>query len=160
MTDTPADPPWLTAGEQRLWRAWLDLGTALPAALHRDLQSSGLSLPDFDVLVRLTEAEEGRIRVSELARGLEWERSRLSHHVTRMERRGLVERDDCVDDGRGAVVVLTDAGRAAIEAAAPDHVRTVRALFVDELGAGEVEVLTNIVERLLARVRTGAGGPQ
>ncbi|WP_377644811.1 MarR family winged helix-turn-helix transcriptional regulator [Oryzobacter terrae] len=154
------DPPWLTAPEQRLWRAWLELGSALSAALHRDLQaSSGLSLPDFDVLVRLTESTGGRVRVSELARLLDWERSRLSHHVTRMERRGLVARDDCVDDGRGAFVLVTPEGRRTIEQAAPHHVRTVRRLFVDELTTEEVDVLTPVLERLVARVAAG-GGPQ
>lgn len=142
--------PWLSAEEQRLWRAWLAAGSALSAALHRDLQAdAGLSLPDFDVLVRLTESEEGRVRVSELARALDWERSRLSHHVTRMERRGLVARDDCVDDGRGAYVVVTEAGRAAIEDAAPHHVRTVRRLFVDVLTPEEVAALTPVLERVL-----------
>ncbi|WP_392544318.1 MarR family winged helix-turn-helix transcriptional regulator [Oryzobacter telluris] len=154
MTGTP----WLSPDEQRLWRAWLALGSGLSAALHRDLQAdAGLSLPDFDVLVRLTDTEDGRVRVSELARVLGWERSRLSHHVTRMERRGLVARDDCVDDGRGAFVVLTDSGRAAIEEAAPHHVRTVRRLFVDELSADEVAMLGPVLERLLARV--AADGP-
>lgn len=147
------DTPWLSAEEQRLWRGWLALNAALPAALHRDLQAdAGLSLPDFDVLVRLTEADDGRIRVSELARSLSWERSRLSHHVARMQRRGLVDREDCVDDGRGAFVVLTDAGRRAIEAAAPHHVRTVRRLVFDALEEGDVAVLTDLVERVLARV--------
>lgn len=147
------DTPWFSAEEQRLWRGWLSLNAALPAALHRDLQAdAGLSLPDFDVLVRLTEADDGRIRVSELARSLSWERSRLSHHVARMQRRGLVDREDCVDDGRGAFVVLTDAGRRAIEAAAPHHVRTVRRLVFDALEEGDVAVLTDLVERVLARV--------
>lgn len=146
-------PPWLTPDEQRLWRAWLATGRALSGALHRDLQAdAGLSLPDFDVLVRLTESEDGRIRVSDLARGLDWERSRLSHHVTRMERRGLVARDDCVDDGRGAFVVVTESGREAIRTAAPHHVRTVRRLFVDVLTPEEVAALTPALERVLARL--------
>ena len=147
------DTPWLSAEEQRLWRGWLALNAAVPAALHRDLQAdAGLSLPDFDVLVRLTEADDGRVRVSELARSLSWERSRLSHHVARMQRRGLVDREDCVDDGRGAFVVLTDAGRGAIKAAAPHHVRTVRRLVFDALEEGDVAVLTDLVERVLGRV--------
>ena len=108
--------------------------------------------------MRLTESDDGRLRVSELARLLGWERSRLSHHVTRMERRGLVARDDCVDDGRGAYVVLTPEGRRAIEDAAPHHVRTVRRLFVDELTPDEVAALTPVLERLGARVASG-GAP-
>src|SRR3954468_1707072 len=88
-----ASTPWLSAEEQHLWRTWLALGAALPAVLHRELQAdAGLSLPDFDVLVQLTESDGGRLRVSDLARSLGWERSRLSHHVARMERRGVVAR--------------------------------------------------------------------
>lgn len=153
------DTPWLSADEQRLWRGWLALNAALPAALHRDLQAdAGLSLPDFDVLVRLAEAEAARVRVSELARALSWERSRLSHHVARMERRGLVAREDCADDGRGAFVVLADAGRGAIERAAPHHVRTVRRLVFDALDEGDLEVLTAAVERMFAKVSEELGG--
>src|SRR3954454_9231455 len=97
---------WLTDTQQRVWRSWLAANALLPAALHRELQAdAGLSLPDFDVLVRLTDSGEGRVRMSDLARALTWERSRLSHHVKRMERRGLVRREECPDDGRGAFVV-------------------------------------------------------
>jgi DNA-binding MarR family transcriptional regulator len=146
--------PWLTDEEQQLWRAWLALGSALPAALHRELQAdAGLSLPDFDVLVQLSESADGRLRVSELARSLGWERSRLSHHVGRMERRGLLTREECVDDGRGAFVVLTARGRAAIEEAAPHHVRTVRRLVFDPLTGADVAELTRLVTTMLARVR-------
>ena len=149
--------PWLTEEEQQLWRAWLALGSALPAALHRELQAdAGLSLPDFDVLVQLSESALGRLRVSDLARGLGWERSRLSHHVGRMERRGLLAREECADDGRGAFVVLTSRGRAAIEEAAPHHVRTVRRLVFDPLSGADVAELTRLVTRLLARVRDEA----
>ena len=84
---------WLTDDQQRVWRDWLRLNALLPAALHRELQAdSDLSLQDFDVLVALTDTPEERLRVSELADALHWERSRLSHHVRRMERRGLVQR--------------------------------------------------------------------
>jgi DNA-binding MarR family transcriptional regulator len=149
--------PWLTDEEQQLWRAWLALGSALPAALHRELQEdAGLSLPDFDVLAQLSESPEGRLRVSELARSLAWERSRLSHHVGRMERRGLLTREECADDGRGAFVVLTSRGRAAVEEAAPHHVRTVRRLVFDPLTGGDVAELTRLLTRLLAQVREHA----
>ncbi|MFC4785687.1 MarR family winged helix-turn-helix transcriptional regulator [Nocardioides sp. MAHUQ-72] len=147
------DTPWLDVREQQVWRAWLALGSRLPAALNRQLQrDSDLSLQDFDVLVQLTESDEGRVRVSGLAAALGWERSRLSHHVTRMERRGLVAREDCDDDGRGAFVVLTPAGREAIEAAAPGHVRTVRGLFLDALTPAEVEALGAAMAKVLDRL--------
>ncbi len=102
-----------------LWRAWLRVQTGLPAAMGRALHAdSELSLQDFETLVRLSEAEEGRLRVSALAEQMHWERSRLSHHLRRMGGRGLVEKVECAEDGRGAFVVLTDAGREALEGAA------------------------------------------
>jgi DNA-binding MarR family transcriptional regulator len=150
MTD---EALWLPADAERLWRRWLRLNALLPAALHRELQADAdLSLPDFDVLVQLTDSAEERVRVSDLARGLHWERSRVSHHVTRMERRGLVAREECRDDGRGAFVVLTPEGRAAIEQAAPAHVATVRQLVFDALTPHEAEVMAGVVEKVLARL--------
>ena len=110
-----SDTPWLSAEEERVWRGWLKLNAELSATLQRELQDdSGLSMPDFEVLVHLTDTPEGRVRVTELARLLHWERSRVSHHITRMERRGLVERTECADDGRGAFIAVTPAGRTAI----------------------------------------------
>src|SRR4051794_34218843 len=103
-----SDAPWLSAQEEHMWRRWLKLNAELSATLQRELQDdAGLSMPDFDVLVHLTDSPEGRIRVTDLARLLHWERSRLSHHVTRMQRRGLVERTECVEDGRGAFIAIT-----------------------------------------------------
>ncbi|GAA2140281.1 MarR family transcriptional regulator [Nocardioides koreensis] len=145
--------PWLDDRQQQVWRDWLRVGSRLPAALNRQLQrDSDLSLQDFDVLVQLTDVDEGRVRVSALAAALGWERSRLSHHVTRMERRGLVAREECDDDGRGAFVVLTPTGRAAIERAAPGHVRTVRSLVFDALAPAEVEALGEALAAVLGRL--------
>lgn len=145
--------PWLSADEQRLWRRWLRLNSELPGALHRELHADGgLSLSDFEVLVKLTETPGARVRVTDLARELAWERSRLSHHVTRMERRGLVRRSECHDDGRGAWVVLTEAGRSAIERAAPGHAKTVRRLIFDGLTSEELAVMTQVIDRVLHRV--------
>ena len=149
------DTPWLDDRQQQVWRAWLRVGSRLPAALNRQLQrDSELSLQDFDVLVQLTDVDEGRVRVSALAAALGWERSRLSHHVTRMERRGLVAREECDDDGRGAFVVLTPAGRAAIERAAPGHVRTVRSLVFDALAPAEVDALGDVLAAVLDRLES------
>ena len=149
------DTPWLDDRQQQVWRAWLQVGSRLPAALNRQLQrDSELSLQDFDVLVQLTDVDEGRVRVSALAAALGWERSRLSHHVTRMERRGLVAREVCDDDGRGAFVVLTPAGRAAIERAAPGHVRTVRSLVFDALAPAEVDALGDALAAVLDRLES------
>ena len=150
MNETPA---WLTADEMELWRGWLSLNATLPAALHRQLQAeAGLSLQDFEVLVRLTDTEDGRVRVSELARDMLWERSRLSHHVTRMGGRGLVVREECPDDRRGAFVVLTPEGRAAIDRAAPGHVAAVRRLFLDGIDPEDLAAFGRVVATVSARV--------
>ena len=149
MTSTP----WLTDAEQRAWRKWLSVSAQLPAALHRQLQrDSALSLQDFEVLVHLTETAEHRARVSDLAQALQWERSRLSHHIKRMEARGLVTREECAADGRGAFVVLSDEGRVAIEQAAPEHARTVKALVFDSLTTQELEGFTTAVDKTLAQL--------
>ncbi len=146
-------PTWLSSTDQRTWRRWLRLNALLPGALHRGLQAdAGLSLPDFDVLVQLTDRPEGRVRVTELARALSWERSRVSHHVSRMEKRGLVRREECSEDGRGAWVNLTSAGRAAIESAAPAHVETVRQLVFEVLTREEIDVLATVIEKVLVRL--------
>jgi DNA-binding MarR family transcriptional regulator len=145
--------PWLSAREQAVWRGWLALNAQLPAALNRQLQAdSDLSLQDFDVLVQLTESADGRLRISQLATELNWERSRFSHHYKRMESRGLVEREECPDDARGAFVVLTPRGRAAIERAAPGHARVVQDLVFAALPEEELDVLRRFVDRVLGRL--------
>jgi DNA-binding MarR family transcriptional regulator len=149
------DPRWLDEHQQRAWRGYLAMQTRLQAQLSRQLQAdSGMSLTDFDVLVALTDRSDVQIRVLELAEALQWEKSRLSHHLARMERRGLIERRDCPDDARGAFVVLTDAGRRAIERAAPGHVDTVRALVFDGLDPDQVDTLADIAEGVLNRIDT------
>lgn len=147
------EAPWLSTEDERLWRRWLRLNALLPNALHAELQTdAGLSLPDFDVLVALTDSPDGRVRVSDLARALHWERSRVSHHLTRMERRGLVRRQECPDDGRGSFVVLTAEGRTTIERAAPAHVRHVRSLIFDALTTSEIETMATVVDKILDRL--------
>jgi DNA-binding MarR family transcriptional regulator len=109
-------------------------------------------MPDFETLVYLTDVEEGRLRISALATAMDWERSRLSHHIKRMEARGLVTREGCPEDGRGAFVAITPEGRAAIEQAAPSHVRSVRRLVIDVLSDDELQELGRITDKLLARL--------
>ncbi|MFI7437568.1 MarR family transcriptional regulator [Micromonospora haikouensis] len=141
---------WLDDDQQRAWRAYLRMQAELAARLGRQLQAdSGLSFADYGVLVQLAEAPDGRLRPFELQRDLQWEQSRLSHHLGRMQRRGLVGREECPQDARGAFVVLTAAGRAAIEAAAPAHVDTVRRLVFDQLDPDEVRALERIATRVV-----------
>ncbi|KIR63407.1 MULTISPECIES: MarR family winged helix-turn-helix transcriptional regulator [Micromonospora] len=141
---------WLDDDQQRAWRAYLRMQAELSARLGRQLQAdSGLSFADYGVLVQLAEAPDGRLRPFALQRDLQWEQSRLSHHLGRMQRRGLVDREECPQDARGAFVVLTAAGRAAIEAAAPAHVDTVRRLVFDQLDPDEVRALERIATRVV-----------
>ena len=143
---------WLSESEQRVWRRWLRVQTELPAALGRALQKdSGLSLQDYETLVRVAEAEGGRLRVSALADQMHWERSRLSHHLRRMETRGLISREECADDGRGSFVRLTEAGRRAQAAAAPGHVRSVREHFLDGIDVTDLEALDRVLAHILER---------
>jgi DNA-binding MarR family transcriptional regulator len=144
---------WLDDRQQRIWRAWIKLNRDLPAVLGRQIQAgSDLSMADFEVLVNLTDVPEGRLRISELANEMNWERSRVSHHLKRMEARGLVDRAGCPDDGRGSFVNITRAGRDAIERAAPDHVEDVRRLVIDALTDEELGTLGRLTDKLLARL--------
>lgn len=144
---------WLSEDEQRAWRAWLDAHAGLSARLNRELQAtSGLSLSDYDVLVHLTDVPEGRLRAFELGQGLEWEKSRVSRQVGRMAERGLVAREASPEDGRGAYVTITAAGRQAIEQAAPAHVDLVRRLVFDGLSAAQVRTLATVALSVLTRL--------
>ncbi|MER7404510.1 MarR family winged helix-turn-helix transcriptional regulator [Streptomyces sp. NPDC000070] len=148
---------WLTPEEQHAWRSFVRLHEKLGGRLSRLLQTEAkVSAADFAVLVHLTDVPEGRQRYQDLARALEWEKSRMSHHIARMAGRGLVVREDCPDDGRGAFVVITEAGHAAIEAAAPLHVEAVRELFLDHVTPAEMRVLADISERVVRKLDEGA----
>lgn len=133
---------WLTADQQQSWRAWIAASTLLPEYLGRDLHcESGLTLPDYEILVRLSESPDRRIRMSDLAERTLASRSRLSHQVDRMEKAGLVSRESCADDRRGSFAVLTDKGWDSLVAAAPAHVNSVRTHLVDVLTPEEFEAL-------------------
>ncbi|ALG06602.1 MarR family winged helix-turn-helix transcriptional regulator [Kibdelosporangium phytohabitans] len=135
-------PRWLDETEDRAWRGYRQMFLLLNAQVNRDMaHESGLSEPDYDVLSTLAESKNHRYRLKKLAERMMWSQSRLSHHVTRMQQRGLVTREECADDARGATIVLTKAGRKAIEAAAPLHVESVRRHFFDHLTREQVEVL-------------------
>ncbi len=149
---------WLTEEEQRAWRGLLRMTSQLNARANRLLlQEYGISLADYEVLVALTEAPESQLRVFEVADALAWEQSRVSHQLARMQRRGLIIREGCATDARGAFAVLTTAGRAAIERAAPAHVEQVRQLVFDELSHEQVSALTEITTRVLDRLAETAG---
>ncbi|WP_371572464.1 MarR family winged helix-turn-helix transcriptional regulator [Streptomyces sp. NBC_01314] len=147
MTDTPR---WLTESEQHAWRSFVRLQEKLLGRLAREVQAEcGLSQADYGVLVRLTEVPEGRQRLLELAKAVEWEKSRMSHHINRMTKRGLVAREEYADDARVAFVVVTPAGREALAAAAPRHVERVRRLFIDPLSPAELAMFAQISNLIL-----------
>lgn len=144
---------WLTDDEQRMWRRYREMNQLLELAMERQLQrDSAMSQSDYSVLVSLSEAEGGGLRARDLGAALGWDRSRVSHQVRRMEGRGLVAKNDCAEDGRGTVVSLTEAGAQAIGAVAPLHVEKVRELFVDAITPEEVQLLTDIYERVVDRI--------
>ena len=145
---------WLTEDEQQAWRGLVQMTAQLNARMNRQLQDeAGISLADYEVLVELSEAPQGRRRVFELASALAWEQSRVSHQLARMQRRGLIARQECPADARGAFVVLTETGRAAIEQAAPAHVETVRQLVFDGLSPDQLAALTAVSSSVLDRLQ-------
>jgi DNA-binding MarR family transcriptional regulator len=152
------EPKWLDPVEQAAWRGLLETHAQLTGVLGRELvNESGLSIQDYAVLVSLSESPAQKMRVLELARTLAWEKSRLSHHIARMAGRGLVKRERCPTDQRGAFIVLTARGRRAIEAAAPGHVAGVRRWFVDLLTPGEMATLAAIAEKIIKTITESQG---
>src|SRR5579872_1525430 len=154
---------WLTPQEQQVWRGFLRLQRDIPASLSRQLvRDSGLSGAEYAVLVSLSESPGARLRPVGLMEILDWEQSRVSHQLNRMERRGLIARQECRSDGRGAFVVLTDAGKNALASAAPGHVAMVRRLIFDQLTEDEINQFGDICSKILlavekARPADGAG---
>ncbi|GAA3078666.1 MarR family winged helix-turn-helix transcriptional regulator [Streptomyces glomeratus] len=143
-------PQWLSQQEYAAWREFIRMEEKLVGRLSRLMQAeSSLSGADYAVLVELTDAPEGRLRFMDLVKAVEWEKSRMSHQVRRMTKRGLVAREECVDDGRGAFVVITPTGREAIAEAAPRHVEAVRRLFVEALTPEELDSVAHVSRRIL-----------
>ncbi len=147
-----SDTAWLDDREQRAWRSFLDtyavVNRALAAQLQRD---TDLSLADYGVLVALTESESGELRSFAIAETLQWEASRLSHQLHRMEKRGLVERRSCPEDRRGVNIAITAAGRRAIGEAAPLHVAEVRRVFIDHLDTAHLDALIDLAAMVVGR---------
>ncbi|MGV9804552.1 MarR family winged helix-turn-helix transcriptional regulator [Micromonospora chersina] len=140
---------WLDPDEQRTWRAFLTASRALMDTLDRELQrDAGMPHAYYEILVRLSEAPDRRLRMSELADATGSSRSRLSHAAARLEAAGWIGREDCPTDRRGQLAVLTDAGFATLAAAAPGHVDGVRRHLFDALSPAQVDQLRRISETL------------
>ncbi len=141
---------WLSPLEERAWRGLQFMQMRLDAEIGARLAAdSPLSYQDYIVLIALTDRPDGQMRQFELACDLGWEKSRLSHHISRMVSRDLVEKRECPSDRRGAFVAITASGRSAIEAAAPGHLDAVRDVFVDRLSTHELETFADVAERVL-----------
>jgi DNA-binding MarR family transcriptional regulator len=153
MPDTDGQPNWLTAEEQQAWRATVRLSTLLLRQLDRDLSAYGLNGRDYEILVELSEAPDHRLRMTDLADATSQSRSRLSHQISRMEKRGLVRRDDCEGDKRGTFAVLTKAGFEAIERVAPHHVENVRRHFIDRLTPQQLEEIRSAFQPIADYLR-------
>ena len=148
--DTTTQTPWLTGEQQVAWRAFLGATTLLMDRLDRDLRAAhDLSMPEYEVLVRLSEAPDRSIRMAELAAALAHSRSRITHTIARLEKDGLVRRGQCSTDGRGVSAILTDEGFATLEKAAHTHVRGVHAYLVENASAEEFTVLGNVMQRVV-----------
>lgn len=144
-----------TAEELRIWRDFIETTDVLRSRIASRLQSeSALSPGDYAVLLALTEAPEQQMRSSELAAHIGWERSRLSHHLGRMERRGLIRRQECATDPRGAEVHLTAAGAEAFRGSTVPHLRAIRELFVDALTPDQLLAAGEIAAALRAHLDT------
>jgi DNA-binding MarR family transcriptional regulator len=150
-------PRWLNDVEMSAWRGLMTTNRLLFEQLGRDLsRQSGLSMADYEVLVRLSEAENRKLRMSELASASLSSKSRLSHQVARMEEAGWVRRESCPSDRRGAFAVLTDEGFAVLAEAAPGHVESVRQNLFDHLTAAQVRQLAEITSTVNARLEEAA----
>ena len=148
------EPRWLNERQQHVWQGYIHVNQNLFALLEQELvRESGLSGADYQVLHPLSVAPGGLLRARELGSEIRWDRSRLSHHLSRMEKRGLIVREECAEDARGLMVRLTKAGRRAIEDAAPAHAETVRRLFFDQLSKGEIETMAAVFDRVLDNLR-------
>jgi len=136
---------WLSATQQRAWRAYMLGTTQLMAQLDRDLSAAhDLSLPEYEILVRLSEAPERRMRMAELADSLNHSRSRITHTAARLEGAGLLTRESCGTDRRGVFAILTDVGMQRLEDAAPTHVEGVRAYLIDAVAPEDLEAVGRV----------------
>lgn len=136
-----AETEWLDDTEQLAWRSFVNGARRLLGQLDAELKATGIGHDDYGVLVLLSEADDDRLRMSDLADGVVESRSRLSHHIARLETRGLVVRESCPDDRRGSWAVLTAEGRALMERVAPHHVASVRRWFLDPLDAHQLATI-------------------
>ncbi|MGI5456042.1 MarR family winged helix-turn-helix transcriptional regulator [Streptomyces sp. CA-249302] len=146
---------WLTPEEQRAWRAYIAAAHLLEDALDRQLQQdAGMPHLYYSILANLSDEPDHRLRMTDLAERTKITRSRLTYAVTRLEKDGLIRRENCQWDKRSSFAALTDEGMAALERTAPGHVETVRAFLFDHLSEEQVgqleEIFTQVTQALEA----------
>jgi DNA-binding MarR family transcriptional regulator len=154
------EPRWLAGDEVNAWIRLIGVIMRLPAALDAQLQrDAGFNHFEYTVMLNLSTAPDQALRMSHLAAMCHSSLSRLSHVISRLERRGWVLRTPCPDDGRATVATLTDKGFAALDAAAPGHIEAVRAFVIDALDAGQLRELTMIGDTILRRLDGDSDDP-
>jgi DNA-binding MarR family transcriptional regulator len=147
----------MTSSELATWRSLVETTAELRRIVGAQMQESNLSPADYQVLLALSEADGMRQRSSELAQAIDWERSRLSHHLKRMERRGLIGRDECPTDNRGAEVYLTAGGVRMFRRATAPHMRAIKRQFVDALSPEQINALADVLSALNNHLASVAG---
>ncbi|MFJ8014187.1 MarR family winged helix-turn-helix transcriptional regulator [Streptomyces sp. NPDC096339] len=155
--ETETATRWLTDAEQCLWRTHLDVSRLLMHQLEKDLQPFGLTNNDYEILVNLSESDDHRMRMSDLATATLQSKSRLSHQITRMEAAGLVVRVNCESDRRGLYAVLTDQGMETMRKVAPHHVASVRRHFIDLLAPEDLAAIRASLTPVAEHLRTNRG---
>lgn len=154
MTLAEEEPRWLDPGEMRAWRAYVLASELLRKQLNRELQDRhGMTLADYEVMARLSDRDDHRMRMAVLANDVASSKSRLSHQITRLEHAGLVRRVNCGDDARGVFAELTEKGMERLRETAPTHVYGVRAHLIDLLTESEQADLATVFERVLKHLR-------
>ncbi|AWB91650.1 MarR family winged helix-turn-helix transcriptional regulator [Aeromicrobium chenweiae] len=147
--ETVTDTPWLSTEQQRIWRSFLGGTTVLMDRLDRDLRAAhGLSMPEYEILVRLSESPDRSIRMAELADAVSHSRSRVTHTIARLEREGIVRRGQCSDDGRGVSAILTDHGFSILEAAAHTHVRGVHGYLIENADPADLAAVGRVMQKV------------
>ena len=148
------EPRWLDADEMAAWNAFVEVGNLVNRRVEQQLrEQAGLSHPQYEILVRLSAADGGEIRMSELAQLVVTSKSGLTYQVTQLEKVGFVRRRTCDTDDRGVIACLTEAGRSKLEATAPGHVEIVREHLIDVLDRDQLRALSDVLGAVSRRLR-------
>ncbi|TMR10054.1 MarR family transcriptional regulator [Nonomuraea turkmeniaca] len=152
------EPRWLDSAEMAAWRAFLSTAHLLDRRIEEQLKAAaGLTHPQFEILVRLAEAPDRQVRMTELARGVVVSKSALTYQITQLEKAGLVERATCPSDERGVFAVITEAGLRCLERVAPGHVEVVRRYLIDRLSRDELRTMTAAMRKTEEALRAPDG---